>query len=641
MRSVTSYFNSTLYHKTMTRYWPLWAGWTVILFFMIPLPILNSYVSQLRHDSTAAVQLLVSDLIRLVGDLGVFVVLLSMLGMLCAMAVFGYLYNNRAVCMMHALPMRRETLFCTQYLAGLSFLIFPALAVSLLTAILELILVPSGFLADTMSTLGVWLLCYCAAALFFFSFASFCAMFTGHIIALPVFYAILNALAISIWSLFSALANRLFYGFYSLPGMELVQWLTPVYALTDAVRYSYVYAPDTSHVKSLTLAAPAVLAIYAVVGLVLAAAALAVYRRRHLETAGDVVAIPLVRPIFKAGVAFCSGLFLGTFTSFFFNFMGSAKLALSILVVLWSVIGWFAAEMLLRKSFRVFRHWKGCAVMALVMVLLCSACAFDWFGVETRVPDPEDVESISAEMSMGSPYDDGDQLLLDGCSDPETLRLLTELHRAVVEHRPTEYEIDSAQTSRITLSYQLKNGSTLSRDYHIDLFLEDLEQTGTPTYLFQQILSDRAMVAKAYDFDAISPDRLLYAQITPILPAASVPNRDSETNVQLDLSTQDLHDLWAAVLLDFEEGNIGQRWMFNDQERHDHTYRSDLIFYYTLPDKRENVSSSPAAEMNSAIYEEDATTVYSFSITLTPQSTHTLEALKMSGILDDYTLVSW
>ena len=43
-------------------------------------------------------------------------------GALAAMASFGYLYNNRSAAMMHALPLRREALFTTQYLAGLSCL---------------------------------------------------------------------------------------------------------------------------------------------------------------------------------------------------------------------------------------------------------------------------------------------------------------------------------------------------------------------------------------------------------------------------------------------------------------------------------------------------------------------------------------
>lgn len=36
------------------------------------------------------------------------------------------------------------------------------------------------------------------------------------------------------------------------------------------------------------------------------------YRRRHLESAGDVVSVRWVRPVFKYGVAFCTAVTLST-----------------------------------------------------------------------------------------------------------------------------------------------------------------------------------------------------------------------------------------------------------------------------------------------------------------------------------------
>ena len=43
MRSATSYFNGTLYRKTLARFWPLWAGYGVVWLFCIPLNMLSLY----------------------------------------------------------------------------------------------------------------------------------------------------------------------------------------------------------------------------------------------------------------------------------------------------------------------------------------------------------------------------------------------------------------------------------------------------------------------------------------------------------------------------------------------------------------------------------------------------------------------
>ncbi len=92
--------------------------------------------------------------------------------------------------MMHALPARREALFVSHYLAGLSFLLLPHLAVYALTVAVEAAL---GCLE--LGPLTTWLLTQSGVCLFFYSFAVFCAMFTGNLVALPVFYGILNFLA--------------------------------------------------------------------------------------------------------------------------------------------------------------------------------------------------------------------------------------------------------------------------------------------------------------------------------------------------------------------------------------------------------------------------------------------------------------
>lgn len=42
MRSATSYFNGTLYRKTLARFWPLWGLWGLGWLFLLPLNFLNS-----------------------------------------------------------------------------------------------------------------------------------------------------------------------------------------------------------------------------------------------------------------------------------------------------------------------------------------------------------------------------------------------------------------------------------------------------------------------------------------------------------------------------------------------------------------------------------------------------------------------
>ena len=89
-------------------------------------------------------------------------------GVAMAMAVFSYLYNARSVSMMHSLPIRRSTLYLTNYISGLLFMVVPNLVVALLTAAVSL---AGGVFCPGM--ICTWFLGVSAMELFFYSFAVF------------------------------------------------------------------------------------------------------------------------------------------------------------------------------------------------------------------------------------------------------------------------------------------------------------------------------------------------------------------------------------------------------------------------------------------------------------------------------------
>ena len=301
MRSVTSCFNSTLYRKNLSRFWPIWALYSVIWLFALPLNLLTT----IQRGQNWALEDLTHSLdyfsrVSVGYSLNLGTVLAVIFGLLAAMAVFSYLDASRSACMMHALPLRREALFFTNYLSGLSFLLLPNAAIFGLTLAGEAV----GTCLD-LKALAIWLLVQSASCLFFYSFAVFCAMFTGHLLALPVFYGVLNCLAAIISALMDSVLYLFLYGYNGLSGttQQAVAWLTPLEKLGGAV--SWTQAADSGAYQ---LAQPAVVAVYAGVGVALSAAALLIYRARQMESAGDVVSVRVVRPIFKYGVAVCAGL---------------------------------------------------------------------------------------------------------------------------------------------------------------------------------------------------------------------------------------------------------------------------------------------------------------------------------------------
>ena len=301
MRSVTSYFNPTLYKKNLARFWPMWVSWLVLWLFMLPLNLVNQWRDYSRTGDQEQLYHYLRDCLNLnndyVGEGGV--VLGAIYAVLIVMAVYGYLFNHRSAATMHALPMRRENLFLTNFLSGVTFFLLPNAVVFALAGLVDLVTLPAELSAIAMPCLwsGFWVMTGCT--FFFYCFAVFCAQFTGNVLALPAFYGILNFLVWVMYNLVQTIGYEFLYGGWPFLGEpDWVRLLTPAYALIMASLWNWVSWSelwdyernipilDTEKLE-LYFADPGVIAGYAAAGVVLAVLALLVYRRRHIETAGD------------------------------------------------------------------------------------------------------------------------------------------------------------------------------------------------------------------------------------------------------------------------------------------------------------------------------------------------------------------
>lgn len=577
MRSGTSFFNGTVWKKTFLRFWPIWAADLVFWVLLLPAQGLTALREQMEHGGRQFLSFAAS-----VGGFGgdIALAFAVIFGLLAAMAVCSHLYSSRSANFMGALPIRREGLFVSHYTAGLSMLLLPNAAVFLLMVLIELL---GGALQ--WPPLMFWLASLSGMEFFFYSFAVCIGMFTGHLLALPIFYGIFNVLVWVLYFLWEGTMTLFYYGYASTTVlMEAARWLTPALKLTARVGYNDFW-------DSL-----GTVGIYALAGLALTVGALLLYRRRNLETAGDVVAVRAMRPVFQYGVAICSGLCFGLLTA---SITGMGTAGMMAAMVVWAIVGFFVARMLLDKTFRVFRRWKGAVAVAAVFATLFLVVGFDLTGFETRVPDPAQVASVEILGVHSEPNDNASYM--DGvvAEDPEEIALVTQLHQAVVDHREEENSPQGYRSS-LDLTYHMKNGTTMTRSYTIYAESQESGQPGSTAYALEQLLADRDLVWQAYYLDEAQailddggqltgvyysidgdvgnwpdtstqevaldsdmqarPSQEIAPSDMPMTDASSTP-ADGEDAAQTDWNFygDDAQELWEAVLQDFQDGTIGMR----------------------------------------------------------------------------------
>lgn len=605
MRFGTSFFNGTLYQKTVMRFWPVWALYFIFWLMVLPMRFLSEAMRRSQWDSnadlTAYLQQQAQDIPSMLQGL---LVLSAIMGILCAMAVFSYLYSHRSACMIHALPMRRETIFGSQYLAGLSFFMVPHIIIYVLMLATEV-----SMNCLNLWSLTLWFLVQSGTCFFFYSFGVFCAMFTGHLLALPIFYGILNGLVLVVFGLLQEVCRIYLYGFAGFGTLmdEAILWLTPFMKLITAINTIYVEA-----LNQMRLVDAKVVVVYVVVGVLMTVAALLLYRGRHIESAGDVVSVKVVRPIFKYGFALCAGLSGGMMTKAILYLENDVVFMLW--MVIWGIVGYFVAEMLLQKSFRVLKAWKGSIAVVAAIVLFSMSIYQDWYGFEQWIPSQEQVESVRMYGLGGAPWDSGRNGDIER-SDAQGIAQVLALHQAII-HQDTTGEGD-LYNEWVTLTYTMNDGRTVRRTYDgIAMYEGDLTTEGTTAYVAQEILNDHENVLQLYDMEEIEEGRLVECYID------SIWNEETKTaeTLYIDGGTQ---QLWDAVQQDFAEGTLGVRYLFDgSQERQDNTYYSDLTFIY----EKNSLNTSTG---------EDESYQMDWYITLTPQATHTLTALRELGVLKE------
>ena len=488
MRSATSFFDKTLFRSQLKHTWPLWLGYTALWLFLVPVALFSELSAyQGGYSAADASYLLLNTGVR--G--GIFISFFF--GLFFAMLAFSHLTQSRATNGFHALPVRRETIFLTAYLTGLFCQLSTILVTFLLGAAVSAPLHLS-FWSVTGAAMGSAML----EAVFFYSFAVLCMMMTGQILAAPVFYFVGNILVPGMEYLLRSFAGNFLYGYSGHTDVALGFLSPPLYMYTMCTEVA-IASIETCESDSYYVTAYAlehrsfmILAAYALAGLVIALIALLLYRTRKSEMTGSTVAFPWATPIFKYGVAFCTAVSLGQFLYYFlfgqYRSSGNDSLPGTILcMVAAGLVGYFAAEMLIKKSFRVFRTGaKGAAIVSLAFVLLGVAMSFDLTGYEKRVPDESEIESVYYTFSgMTNVTTD----------DADTIRRLTAAHQAIVKNRNEQARIaeardtdtlsqsdhDDIEPFSLRLTYYLKDGSQLSRFYWVYLRRSDLTAPSSVT----------------------------------------------------------------------------------------------------------------------------------------------------------------
>lgn len=547
MASKTSFFNKTIFRDTLRRYWAVFAVYAFALIAAIPLDMIL-----LKGRSSMPVSFYATQL-PLIRAWHFGMALSFVMAAAIVMTLFGYLYSSRQSALYASLPVTRNTLFCTQVCAALTGL----LAANVLTAVLIL---AAQIILGVVSLPVVLkaLLAIILMNLVFFGFALFCGMLTGSIFIMPLVYGVLNIAVYGYSLLLEVLSTKLLFG-VSLSEVPTM-YLSPIPMLMQHGPDRYFSYMETYGEASMNWR---ILILYALAGVVFILLAWLLCRRRRAESVQDTVSFPVLKPLFRICMALGFALLLSlgsdVLTGMNSPSTGSDFPRILVLTILGGILGYYLAEAIIRKSFRVVsrQSLSRCGILTCLLAVMVVGFQYDWFHIAGRIPAPEKIRSIQINYTGPETPLHGSELDQVSITDSKAIELCREAHQSILDHKKIHRNAGEEENHLLFLDYVMKNGKVMRRCYYLDSTTEegkaDCEWMGevinSPSYL----QSRRETLIKLLEDPRLTGTVGYY-----------IPETDETKHYQL--STEQLQDLVTnCILPDLEDSTILNYYMDNEE----------------------------------------------------------------------------
>ena len=536
MTSRTSCFDRAIFRRSLRKTLPLWVCYLLVWLFILPGTLLTFDYSPERYHSVFGVT---CEMILNTCDAAV--VLSAIIGLLAAWVLFSWLFKTASSYFYASLPVRREALFVTNCSVGLLM----AAGTHAITALVAfLITAMHGYAqpAACLTFFGISTLSF----LCFYGFAVLLSIIIAQPAAMPAVYVLLNFTAALLYFAVKGLLVDFVYGMTDwwtvFSATPLVYRLSPIYyVLSHGLSRQYALLPDgTIDYSSYTFGDWGYLAAMAAAGLIFAALALVLFRRREMERSGDVIAFKSLRPVFLYCFTIgCSIVFTYVFSSMQTTAVYGARAYRKTLVflVLGAAIGYFLAQMLLKKTIAVFRGvktWLGFGAAALVLVFGCTAARLDIFGVYSRVPDVSEISYI-------------DLAYYGHTSDPSDLEAITQFQKLLIERRRDNEVDNNEKRTSAYISYHLKDGTIRNYGYQMSAEPAQLEDPDSLVSRFDAVVNSASMIlSRSAIPEAFAQDERQFALCTIGDDYAAATG---ETSLPRYLTGKEAYDFYTSCIL--------------------------------------------------------------------------------------------
>ena len=458
MNLKTSFFNTTLFKANIKRFWWVSAIYLIAFLTFAILPLMDG-----EHSGS------------IIYGFETMTVIGYLLAALLPAILFSYLDFPGSVTCMHSFPIKRKAHYITNIVTIYVLILVPAI-ICYIMGMLYNTIATTHFSTITLATMFLLLIIYVTI---FASGGILGTMVTGNPIAAIAFSALFIGLPYYTEAIVSEFLSQNIYG---MPHYELI-----TFAGLDVKEFT-TYT---------------IVSFFVWLGVMFLSWLL--YKNRPLETNGDIISFSFLKPVFIG----CVSIFLGFLGYFYLTSLFEIE---SIFLILpFGILGIIVANMLAKKAFTLRGSFVPGVIYIVGVTLLWAVVTYDLTGYENRIPKTEDIASVyiadinnmtkyngTPENYAGSRggvdyyYSDPLKQSEIEFTEPEDIENVRNMHKWLVENR------ESKRYIYLPIIYTLKDGSTLSRRYRVNLSTAD-STVFEPVYCTKQMRLNKYFIFRDFE----------------------------------------------------------------------------------------------------------------------------------------------
>lgn len=586
------FFNSAIFKNNLKRF--KWGSilYGIALFFAVPFMFLITNFEALERrylPDTARVPMLLSDSYIIIPTL-----LAIAIPTVAAVLIFNNVHSIRQSIFAHSLPPTRRENYVTDVLSGIVLMVLPVIANGLILLIMSF--TKYGELMTGTSVM-YWTLLNLSVLFVMFSISTATAFLTGNAAVHIGLNAFVHVLPMLVALLVSVVSEKFLYGFMvsdNFVANRIIENTPLVWFFGKAINYR----------AEALMFKDGIFWMFIVLSIAFYVAGYVLYRARKMELAGDVCAFEIFKPIFKYTATAAVSIIVFTILVE----TGIANVFAYFETAVAAAIAYFACEMLIQKSFRVFGKYKGLLVFfAAGACLLLFVANTSVFGFETRIPKASEVESASVHEAYRY-----EGILV---SDEKLIADVIEIHGKVIEDIPREIDRVLLDGRSFYVTYKLKNGKMLRRQYTVD--------ADTCFDAISKMYENKEYKIKVTDFDELNVENVNKVEIR-LDSASTVYSTVLEDAAARELIAAIEKDIEA---LSYREMSRGES-LLNPRIEVNCTYEENAKLHIFKTDEEE-------AELMGMMPEDYKYMTRAFGITVNANFKNTFEMLRKNGCYDE------